>query len=1276
MLSLFRYIARTLIWLLILAGLIVAGLRITLANVGLFRADIETWVAQELAPGISFGDIRCYWNGVEPILELENTTITLPDHSSPIAVDVISLQLDLWGSLVRGSPVVIEVVGSIEKLVIRKDNDKQWWLNDISLNTTDSGDAFGDLEDWLSSIPHFLQLEFKRLIIEDRNQQRTYQINNVFAGIQHHGKVAHAQLSANLPEALGAKLEVKILLKGDAGLVYLQTEHLKLSPVTDLLEVPLKDFRRVELAGEAWINLREHRVRVVNGTVRINKASYQPELEDIALPFEFEMGFNAEKQGKNWNLSNHIENFVVNGESLADLDMQWRVRRQPDGKRIEGWIDSLDIPSYSSLFGSYLTGESKDIISKVSLQGTANNIWLQFPASDLSKIKVSAKLKNLKSSKADLIPAIDQLDAEFVYTSQQARLDLTSNHLAVDFGKQFRAPLQIDAFTARVELGYLNDELVLSLSGLKAKNNDIQVSGRMWMESDLRSSPFMSMRLQFDQGIASQKSKYLPIKLLPQEALEWLDEGIRAGDISNGNLLYHGRLQNIEDLDENKSGELYASFDVTNTEVQFDPEWAIAREGKGHLRFHNMGLNIELDSVNFDGVEKAQASIRLPTYANTSIIADINVTADTGVALRTWLATPVGEQFRDIASNFHDPDGQLKADIKLFLPLEDEKQQEDVSVKIHLDNAALQASDWGVKLSKASGLINVTADSIKAKGIKAHYYNDPVEIDVDTDQSNQQTLIEANGLIETAQLFNLLPDALSRGIDGKSQWNVNLAIANSPQTGTSPLLTVKARSNLQGTSVYLPAPYSKESTHNRQLAGNLVLQGNGDILFNTRYGPDVNIRGRVEKSFNQNHHLADLDLAFSVPLKAKQESGIHLYGQLTNLPLDEWIVLQQTEKARQKSESPGLLPLLQSIDMEVQDIALFGRKLNKVDFQLQQSEAGFRGNIQSQQAQGKFYFPWQDSVQNPVKIDMNYLRVAKRVGSESLTSWIPDDFFNARFRSKVFAYDGREVKDLEIDTSIDGEFLLIDTLTFNHEKIRFEANGYWLYSAATQVHDSFFALTVKGEEFGQTINALGFGDTIHNGEIKFNGELSWPGAIMDPNWDIVSGTGRLMLKDGILKDIEPGSGRFVGLFSLSALPRRLALDFSDVLFDGLEFDEIKGDLELRGASLHTRKIKLDGPAAEVKIVGRTGMRDRDYDQKIYVVPKIRHALPVIGSIAAGSTVGWALLLLQNLLKSPIDESLEIEYSMTGSWDDPVITAINEPEPETKDTSKRIGNFEK
>ena len=99
---------------------------------------------------------------------------------------------------------------------------------------------------------------------------------------------------------------------------------------------------------------------------------------------------------------------------------------------------------------------------------------------------------------------------------------------------------------------------------------------------------------------------------------------------------------------------------------------------------------------------------------------------------------------------------------------------------------------------------------------------------------------------------------------------------------------------------------------------------------------------------------------------------------------------------------------------------------------------------------------------------------------------------------------------------------------------------------------------------------------------------------------------------------------------------------------------------------------MDGPAAKIKISGKTGIIARDYDQIVRVTPKIRQTLPLVGAVAAGTTVGWSLLLLQNLFKKAIDDAVEIEYRISGSWDDPkidLIKAIDENRKELPKTDK-------
>ncbi len=1275
MYNLIRYLTRTLVWLLILGGLIVGGLRLTLANVGLFRAEIESWVSQELTPGMGFGDIRCYWRGIDPVLELKKAVITLPDRSRPIAVDILSIQFDLWDSLVLSKPVVHEVVGSIEKLVIRKDSEKRWWLNDINLEADSSSEAAVDIEEFLATIPHFLQLELQRLIIEDQSKQRVHQIDNISVDIQHLDSTTHIQLLANLPEALGGSLKLKSLLQGDKGVIYLQTEQLKLVPISTLLDAPLTNLRRVEMAGEAWVNLSDHHIRSVNGRIKINKASFQPRLDEPAIPFQLVMSFDADKQEQNWQIANRVEQLVVNQQSLANIDSQWRLTDSSEGRQIQGWVEQLEVADYLHLAKAYIPDSYSESIEQSNIQGKLENIWLSFPLENPPDLMLMAQAVGLNNQAAGSIPGINRIDAEVIYANWQVAIDLSSDQLTVDLGEQFRAPFEIDTFYARADAGFFNGEAVLSLSNMKVINQDISVAGRFWFESDLASRPFMSMHLNCEDGLAGQKSKYLPVKLLPKAALSWIDDGIRSGDISNAELLFHGRLENFQKLDRNRSGEFYADFDLNNAELMFHPDWAFAKQAQGRVKFHNMGVGIALESAHFDGVEQVRANIRLPTFADTTVHANISALTDTETALRVWLASPVGTDYREIASNLHEAGGEIKANIDLFLPIKNNSLQKAVKVRIDLDKVAIKAPAWGLQLSRAKGRLLVTNDTVSASGIMANYFNDAIDIDVITDPVKQQTLIKANGLLETQQLLNLLPENLSNGFDGKSVWQLDLAIANKRQTGDLPIVTINATSGMQGTAVYLPEPYSKSSSVRRRTNARLALLANNDLRFSVDYGAHIKTRGLLEKSGNEGFELAELDMAFGTSLKPQTARGVRIYGSLPKLPLDEWIVFHQAERARQYPASPVMMSLLKSIDLNVTSIGLFGRRIRSVDFLLTQSESGFTGNINSSEARGRFFFPTQDSVQNPVVINMEYLRIARRVGPDIETSMLPADFFNMRFSSRVFEYDGKPVTDLEIDTSLDGESLLVDSLKFRHNNIEFGSNGYWLYDPATKLHHSHLTINIKGQQFGQSIAALGFGDTIHNGNIDFKARIDWPGEFINPNWDILGGTGNMRLKNGILKDVEPGTGRFVGLFSLSALPRRLALDFSDVLFDGMEFDEINADLVLEGQNLHTI-TKLDGPAARVKLEGRTGLKNRDYDQKIYVVPEIRYALPVVGTLLQGSSVGWALLLLQNLLKSEIDETFEVRYSLTGSWDDPVLTVLNKPELEVGEKPRRGGNIEK
>ena len=144
----------------------------------------------------------------------------------------------------------------------------------------------------------------------------------------------------------------------------------------------------------------------------------------------------------------------------------------------------------------------------------------------------------------------------------------------------------------------------------------------------------------------------------------------------------------------------------------------------------------------------------------------------------------------------------------------------------------------------------------------------------------------------------------------------------------------------------------------------------------------------------------------------------------------------------------------------------------------------------------------------------------------------------------------------------------------------------------------------------------------------------------------VNGALHVSLEDGRLRDIEPGAGRMLGLFSVTQLPRRLALDFRDVTDEGLAFNSVRGDFEVRAGNAFTQNLLLKGAAVDMGIVGRTGLATEDYDQTIVVSGNPSGPLAVAGALAAGPVIGAGVLVLSQLFKDQLQGLTRAYYHVT------------------------------
>lgn len=200
--------------------------------------------------------------------------------------------------------------------------------------------------------------------------------------------------------------------------------------------------------------------------------------------------------------------------------------------------------------------------------------------------------------------------------------------------------------------------------------------------------------------------------------------------------------------------------------------------------------------------------------------------------------------------------------------------------------------------------------------------------------------------------------------------------------------------------------------------------------------------------------------------------------------------------------------------------------------------------------------------------------------------------------------------------------------------------------------------TLTSSNVLQTMTRLNFAPGIDSDQMNASVDVSWSGAPRADFLDALDGEVQVRFGDGQLEEVEPGAGRMFGLMSVVALPRRLSLDFRDVFNKGFGFDKIAGTFRIVDGESYTCDLSLEGPAADIGIVGRAGLANRDYDQTAIVSANVGNTLPIVGAVIAGPQVAAAMLIFSQIFKKPLQEVGQVYYAIGGSWDDPIVDSTD------------------
>jgi uncharacterized protein YhdP len=235
---------------------------------------------------------------------------------------------------------------------------------------------------------------------------------------------------------------------------------------------------------------------------------------------------------------------------------------------------------------------------------------------------------------------------------------------------------------------------------------------------------------------------------------------------------------------------------------------------------------------------------------------------------------------------------------------------------------------------------------------------------------------------------------------------------------------------------------------------------------------------------------------------------------------------------------------------------------------------------------------------------------------------------------------------------------------FHTESPSFKTDVSYDWLVVDNAQRSRLHMELQSTDVQETLLKLGYAPLVKAARGGVTADLLWEGG---PGLGVVyasTGTIDLSIKDGAVTEVDAGGGRILGLLSVTSLPRRFALDFKDMTEEGLVFDKIRGRFRIDFGDAWTCSLGLEGPIADMGIVGRTGILAEDYDQVAAIRPHVSNLAPVAGAFLAGPTVGVAALLITQIMKKPLSSIGESYYTVLGSWDDPQFVKVDQDELDT------------
>lgn len=1229
-----------------------------LPDIDHYRQDIAAVITQAAGQRVTIGAVSAEWDGLRPNLILRTVQVHNKEGDPALILNLIESTLS-WLSILHGEVRFHTIRINKPDLTIRRDTEGIIHVAGVALSPDQSESGFAD---WLLRQRQLILSDANIVWQDDQRGSPALELKAVNLRLENRGQHHRFGIHAVPPSNLAAPLDIRGDFTGDSlgslekwrGQIFTQLDYADIAAWRPWLPFPETiEFNRGAGSIRMWLGIDGTVVEGLTADVRLQNvktrlAQELPELNLISL--KGRVGWKRINNGtdEGTELSTRGLSISIHGEeTLQPLNLSLQTFPTNNDKSGSGKLNLnvLDLETLMNLV-EYLPVQVslRERLDELSPIGEIRDVQAEWNGEwpTPSQFNIKGGFTNLGMKKFYPIPAFRGISGNIAGTEKVGTLNLSSQKVSMALPEALRKPVMLDRLNGQVNWESLTDKSLIEFkfNSVEFANDHAagSVSGSYHSVPD--GPDMIDLNAHLTQADARYVGQYVPT-MVSQSVRDWIERSIVAGDLSDVRLRLKGNLAEFP-FNNNENGIFQINAKASSVKLDYLSEWPKIENISADLLFQGSRMEIISPRANIFDANLSNVKIRFADMADPD--ATLKIEGEATGATREFikfieksaLSSYTGGIVGGITA-VGDGELQLKLDIPLY-------RLNDIKLigSYRFINNQITPS-YLPNLDQLDGVLTFTESGIGIEKISAQALGGPVDFRSSTPPEGGMR-VTATGKANFDNLRQLARNkppvatqTWTQHFRGSTDWQAVMNIRKK-------LFNVSIESSMQGLVSVLPEPFSKAATDPLPLRfeRKSIDSRRDDLIL--RYGGLVAAQIKRSRDSSGNYRVDRGIVSFgTTSTLSPAKNGVTVNGSLQSLDLDQWRSLfKQNDEGGHLSLDPS------RINLHIGTLKFLERRFHNIGLNAFNDGGEWNSTISSKEINGDIN--WHPSGNGKLVARLKNLVIPAASPTKPIAAK------QAQLQEKSlpaldvvadnFSVNEKSLGKLELLANQQKQDWHVERLHITNSDSSLTAKGIWQNHAVPPRIQADIKL--EASDIGKLLTRLGYPDRVKRGRGGLEGILSWSGNPQSIDYPTLSGSLKLKAKQGQFPKLETGIGKLFSIFDLQSLPRRITLDFRDVLNEGFGFDDITGNVKINRGVATTHDLRIRGSAAKFAMSGEVDLAAETQKLNVRVIPSLGLVTPV---------VGIASMIANQELKDPFDQVVSSEYNVTGTWADPLITEV-------------------